>query len=564
MHAKMAATLVRALVFFIVSINVLAFKDRHNALNGNLTCYSNCWTAKPAISHSFVLNHRLKRCVVRWDSRGLVYLAAPEDCVLLSTLLNMPDIHPNPGPHDGQQENRLVDGVDLTTAHRDSSNGSNGGADTILFRSGNDLLSLRRFALRPQAPGLNTLKQLGILRYRGQSRVKNRAADAFLNPNETARDGQAIEVVKSRRPVKSCPVRELNAKRCLTALHRAPVKRKNSPSLFAVPNCMFVNICSLSKTKNRVRAPVSLEADMRSNDIDVCVVSETHLKPAQPDAVVIIADYAVFRRDRNWSGKDMRNKGGVAIYIRKTLTVLDVYRSTDYEVICVTLLLPTGHRFLICGVYNPPKHSYNEGDLMNHLLSFVDQTMDSHPGTVVVCGGDLNQLNIKQFEQLTGWNALVDFPTRGESRLDNCLSNRAELFGRCRPFTMLTKSDHTGVVLPAGTKLRPVRRKVKIRDQREHRKQDLYKALAEEDWSEVYQSLGVDQAVSRMERIILSHLEKWMPMRTVTMSSRDPMWMTPLVKSLLRQKSRISTGSADRVKAINKRISENICENRGE
>lgn len=326
---------------------------------------------------------------------------APQDSVLLSTLLTMPDIHPNPGPQDGQQENRLVDGVDLTTAHRDSSNGSNGGADTILFRSRNDLLSLRRFAWKSQAPVLNTLKQLGILRYRGRSRVKNRAADAFLNPNKRARDGQAIEVVKSRRPVKSCPVRELNAKRCLTALHRAPVKRKNSPSLFAVPNCMFVNICSLSKTKNRVRAPVALEADMRNNDIDVCVVSETHLKPAQPDAVVNIADYAVFRRDRNWLGKDMRNKGGVAIYIRKTLTVLDVYRSTDYEVICVTLLLPTGNRFLVCGVYNPPKHIHNEGDLMNHLLSFVDQTMDSHPGTVVVCGGDLNQLNIKQVEQLT-------------------------------------------------------------------------------------------------------------------------------------------------------------------
>ena len=58
----------------------------------------------------------------------------------------------------------------------------------------------------------------------------------------------------------------------------------------------------------------------------------------------------------------------------------------------------------------------NETLLINHLLSFVDQTMDSHPGTVVVCGGDLNQLNIKQVEQLTGWNALVDFPTRGESR----------------------------------------------------------------------------------------------------------------------------------------------------
>ena len=121
-----------------------------------------------------------------------------------------------------------------------------------------------------------------------------------MNPNERARDGQAIEVVKSRRPVKSCPVRELNAKRCLAALHRAPVKRKSSPSHFAVPNCMFVNICSLTKTKNRVRAPVAFEADMQNNDIDVCVVSETHLKPALSDAVVNIADYAVFRRDRNW------------------------------------------------------------------------------------------------------------------------------------------------------------------------------------------------------------------------------------------------------------------------
>ena len=151
---------------------------------------------------------------------------------------------------------------------------------------------------------------------------------------------------------------------------------------------MFVNIYSLSKTKNRVRAPVALEADMRNNGIDVCVVSETHLKPAQPDGVVNIADYAVFRRDRNWSGKDMRNKGDVAIYFRKTLAVLDVYQSTEYEVICLTLLLPTGHRFLLCGVYNLPIHSYNEGDLKNHLLSFVDQTMDSPPGTVAVCGGD--------------------------------------------------------------------------------------------------------------------------------------------------------------------------------
>ena len=90
---------------------------------------------------------------------------------------------------------------------------------------------------------------------------------------------------------------------------------------------------------------------------------------------------------------------------------------------------------------------------------------------------------------------------------------------------------------------------------------NLYKALVEEDWSEVYQSLGVDQAVSRMERIISSHLEKWMPMRTVTMSSRDPMWMMPLAQTKVTHFHWECRSSKSH--KINKRISEIICENRG-
>ena len=52
-----------------------------------------------------------------------------------------------------------------------------------------------------------------------------------------------------------------------------------------MPKFMFINICSLTKTKNRVRAPIALEADMKNMDIDICVVSETHLKPDMPDAI---------------------------------------------------------------------------------------------------------------------------------------------------------------------------------------------------------------------------------------------------------------------------------------
>ena len=46
------------------------------------------------------------------------------------------------------------------------------------------------------------------------------------------------------------------------------------------------------------------------------------------------------------------------------------------------------------------------------------------------------------------------------------------------------------------------------------------------------------------------------------MSTRDPIWMTPLVKSLFRVKSRISLNNEERLRLINNRISEVISENR--
>ena len=56
------------------------------------------------------------------------------------------------------------------------------------------------------------------------------------------------------------------------------INNTTAPSIneFAVSKCLFT-ICGLSKVKNRVQAVVALEADFRNHDIDVAVVSETHL-----------------------------------------------------------------------------------------------------------------------------------------------------------------------------------------------------------------------------------------------------------------------------------------------
>ena len=85
---------------------------------------------------------------------------------------------------------------------------------------------------------------------------------------------------------------------------------------------------------------------------------------------------------------------------------------------------------------------------------------------------------MQEFKALSGWDFMVDFPTRGNACLDNCLNNRADLFGQAYSIHILSKTDHEGFVLPAGLKLKPVRRKVLVRDCREHQKQSFYMALA--------------------------------------------------------------------------------------
>ena len=62
---------------------------------------------------------------------------------------------------------------------------------------------------------------------------------------------------------------------------------------------------------------------------------------------------------------------------------------------------------------------------------------------------------------------------------------------------MLIKADHTGVILPAGMKLKPIRRKFLSHDGRKHRKDALYKVLAEQNWEAVQKATNADEAVVR-------------------------------------------------------------------
>ena len=86
----------------------------------------------------------------------------------------------------------------------------------------------------------------------------------------------------------------------------------------------------------------------------------------------------------------------------------------------------------------------------------------------------------------------------------------------------------------------------------------MYLKLVSENWDSVLNLNDVEEAVNNLEAKIKHHMDECMPLRSVRMSSRDPVWMTSLVKSLMRVKSRIAPSNKDRLVEVNRKISELI------
>ena len=491
-----------------------------------------------------------RRGLSTWTRHGYTSLAAPDMEPTIDITIYM-DVSRNPGPESEVLVTRILG----------TPNSPPSLPRTSLGYSRSALLATRRNSRKVfKRSLLDDLKTAGLLRYRGKRggrnrRSENRSSECSEIVGNMVQSSKIATVITCKRRTRSLP--ERGPQTLIRIPKTATTTTRTTHNGYAFPKCAFINICSLTKTKKKVRANVALESDLYAADIDVCVVSETHLRRDVPDANIAITNYNVYKRDRNWFGTDARKKGGVAVYVRNNLKVTEIKRSEMFESICITLDLPSGHKMLICGLYNPPKPIYNEGDLLDYLTDLSDTFLDSFPDGTIVIGGDVNTLDVEELSMLSGLQAFFDFPTRGNSTLDNCLTNNSTLFSKCYPFDAQIKTDHRGVILPPGVKLKPFRYKYTMHDYREHRRIEFHSKLLEQQWDDVESALlCLNSTLSRL-------MKECFPSKTVRMSTSDPPWMTPLVKTLLRKKAKIQVRKQDGCPVnLRERINSVINENR--
>ena len=87
--------------------------------------------------------------------------------------------------------------------------------------------------------------------------------------------------------------------------------------------------------------------------------------------------------------------------------------------------------------------------------------------------------------------------------------------------------------------------------------------MEDQDWSHVAHTNDVNCATDLLNETIHSIMDKCFPKRTILLSSRDPPWMSSLVKYLLKKKNQATNqGKTTKAAELSSKISKLIATNR--
>ena len=205
---------------------------------------------------------------------------------------------------------------------------------------------------------------------------------------------------------------------------------------------------------------------------------------------------------------------------------------------------------------------YKASDLLDFLSDCCEEILLSNPNSKIIIAGDINQLDIKDLTHHHAIQQIVKAPTRGQNTLDVFLTNCPLYWKTPSVFQGLVRSDHLAVLVLPRITSKPIRKFIYFRDVREHRKIEMERKLADFDWSSVSTNTDLCESVRLFNATLMTMFNDCFPLKKVKVSSRDPPYMSPLVKHLcnIRNKNIRNFKSADNFilqERINKLIREN-------
>lgn len=126
----------------------------------------------------------------------------------------------------------------------------------------------------------------------------------------------------------------------------------------------------------------------------------------------------------------------------------------------------------------------------------------------------------------------------------------------------MTKFDHSRVSVFPRTRNPPVRSAVEFIDARNHCKSLILHKLQATDFSNVLAENDINIAIDKFYCIVHEHFKNSFRSIRVSMSSKDPSFMSPLLKQLLSKRNKLlRKGMAQEASFLQPRITQLIREN---
>ena len=304
-----------------------------------------------------------------------------------------------------------------------------------------------------------------------------------------------------------------------------------------------------------------------NHKVQVALVAETWFTAKHCDAELNIDGFLLFRRDRS-----RRKGGGVCAYVDTALNC-EPFSPCDndnlIEVMWLKICICSQLYFVACA-YHPPKPKYNPHKLIDELVDGIDFIIQQYCSPIIIIAGDFNQLDTSSLQIDFGLSQIVSLPTHKQNLIDKVFTNRADLY-EASVFKSLVKTKHMAVLISKDSvddkpteEPNSKHQLVSSFDLRSHNIDKLRYVLGTFDWSYILSVYDVCLLYDMFLSTVRHFCAVCIPIRRVRVGSRDPPYLTPLVKTLLVKRNKLrKQGSNIEADQLAERINQLIADQQG-
>ena len=316
----------------------------------------------------------------------------------------------------------------------------------------------------------------------------------------------------------------------------------------------------------------SLADCMTELEADISIVTETWLQDRATEGTVIdvAGEHGLnsFMLNRSVIAANGRQYGGVGIFSRSSstkLSTVEIANPNSFEVLCIAgKVNRVREKVVVVAVYIPPNYTKVKADeCLDYIADVVSEVKRRYDSPIITVAGDWNQWNVRRI--LDEHPDLVEVehgPTRAERKIDKFLVNFGRSIVESDVLPPLDdgfgrRSDHCVAFFKAKFEVE-IDKKVSYRYRHftDDGARQFQSWIATHDFNEVYSQTDVNLQLGAFLASLEKKMDAFFPFKTTTRREKDPPWINPHVKTLIKKRRRVyhREGRSVRWKSLMKKV----------